>query len=277
MKYNDLKKACLYSSKKNYKKILYLWLVILFISIPTDIFLVFVLKNMDLLLSGFIFYIIIAFSIVLLDFLICYKKIIISKDEIIFFNLFGKKIRTFEMNKDIEIVYNTVCFVVKYKKIKEKIFYEKDNELIFSVIKNNTKSKFIKNITLDEIKDINNFYKILGKINIVILILYNLFVLFFTIHHINEFISYFYIYKGEQYLSKERKIQKSDNIRLDIKSNNLLQTYNYYKKACITYLNQEKKVYEYIIGYAFIYDKNDYKEFSKMEKLIYPENSDDKQ
>lgn len=60
-------------------------------------------------------------------------------------------------------------------------------------------------------------------------------------------------------------------MNISLESENLKKCYEYNKMACQLFPNQNKKVYDFIIFYAFIHNlEQEYEEFSHFSKVLYP-------
>lgn len=278
MFFKDYKnKDILYISDKNYKKILPMIFDILSIDFAGLIILLFLLKDnffdyIFIYISAIFF---VLFFVLLIELLFSNKKIAVTKNDIFVFNFWGKKIKQISLKKKLFICYNNYCFFIQDEnKNTLKICHERNNKLLYNILIKNNNTFFVSDKEHYDFSTTEKVNKIIEKIIICICIVLNLFLLNFSIHNRNEIISYYYVYKGKNYLKIEAKTNNSGFIEINTKNtknDNMAKAYNYYKNACYIYPNQKKSIYNFILIYAKTHNfENDYNNFYKFSKQLFP-------
>ena len=268
MRFKDYLKSenVLYVSDKDYKKVLPLWFIIASLTSVIFIFIFLITKTFESI--GYYLFMFLLFA-VLNSFWDWKHKLVITKDEILLFGIFGKVISQMPLNQDLFVATNNYCFVIQDKNKKTiKFCLERNQEKIFDILNNNGKVfLFGGENNFTEHKKVDNGFE---KFLISFFLLLDIGLFGFLIYNKNEVLSDYYISRGRDYYNRE--IRENFGIHINSDGENIKQAYYYYKLACSMYPKQQKSVYIFIIAYAKAHNlEEDYKEFSEFYKMVYPE------
>lgn len=272
----SLQENILYSSDKNYGKMLFLLLFCTLICFVLFVFLIFLLQKdfYNYLFELIVIFVVLHLYLIFQEVMIFGKKVIITKDEILVFNYFGKLINKFSMQEELYFNCSDYIFELKTKADKKiSISYEKDNFLIYDLLKRNGRvSLGVENedITLAYLKKICSNSK---KILLTIYVLSTFVGAYIFCENKNEIMSYYYLYKADCCIKKESTIQNSTIVKISTDNENLKKSYEYKKLACKIYPKQKQEIYDFLIDYALTHRLEDeYKEFQYFSDKFYPKN-----
>ncbi len=266
----------LYSSDKNYGKMFFLLLFCTLICFVLLIFFILMLKEDFYNYVWGIIALFVALHLYLIfqEIMLFGKKIIITQNEILVFNYFGKLINKFSMQEELLFSCSDYVFQLKTKTDKKiSISYEKDNFLIYDILKRNGGvSLGVENedITLAYLK------KFCSGCKIILLTIYVLLTFVGAssfCENKNEIISSYYLYRADCCFKKEIELQNSRFVKISTDSENLKKCYEYNKLACKIYPKQKQAVYDFLIVYAKTHGLEDErKEFQYFSDKFYPKN-----
>ena len=130
----------LYSSDKNYGKMFFLLLFCTLICFVLLIFFILMLKEdfYNYVCGIIALFVVLHFYLIFQEIMLFGKKILITQNEILVFNYFGKLINKFSMQEELLFSCSDYVFQLKTKTDKKiSISYEKDNFLIYDILKRN--------------------------------------------------------------------------------------------------------------------------------------------
>lgn len=274
-KYQDYtnQENVLYVSDKSFRTIVVpLFLIISIWFFVLFVFLLFQLKENFFHEFSFLIILVPVLYILFQEFVLCCKKVVITKNEILIFNFCGKLVNRIDLKEPITVSFNNYVFVIKNKSKKcIKICHEKDNFLIYDILKTNGNACLEGADENFDIFYLKKFYSFTDKLLSIISVILVTISLGYCIFNKNEILSYYYLNKANYYFEKEKLNDKNSVfVNISVDSENLKKCYEYKKMACQIFPNQDKKVYDFIVTYAYIHNlEKDFNEFSHFSKVLY--------